>query len=138
MKKISILLLTALLYVEAYSQQLAKGYVFDDANRNGKKERRERGIAGVPVSNGLDVVVTDNNGFYSLPVDNDNTLFVIKPSGYKLNVNEDFIPQFYYHYKPVGAPDNFQYSGVAPTGKLPKSIDFALYKYEEPADYTAL
>ena len=138
MKKISILLLTALLCVEAYSQQLAKGCVFDDANRNGKKERRERGIAGVPVSNGLDVVVTDNNGFYSLPVDNDNTLFVIKPSGYKLNVNEDFIPQFYYHYKPNGAPDNFQYSGVAPTGKLPKSIDFALYKYEEPADYTAL
>ncbi|MBK5196271.1 MAG: metallophosphoesterase, partial [Proteiniphilum sp.] len=91
-----LLLFTALI---AYSQEIAKGYVYDDANSNGKKDRREAGISDVAVSNGPDVVLTDAKGFYSVPVSVGNTLFVIKPSGYKTAVDEDFIPQFYYHYK---------------------------------------
>lgn len=134
------LLVLVLLFssILAYSQQTVKGYVYEDANKNGKKDRRESGIPNVPVSNGTEVVLTDRNGFYTLPVKDGNTIFVIKPSGYKTPVDEDFIPQFYYHHKPEGSPDSFKYKGVAPTGNLPKSINFALYKQNEPEDFTVV
>ena len=135
----SILLLFALIASFSISaQQVASGYVFDNTNKNGRKDRREAGIANVAVSNGSDVVLTDAKGFYSLPVSDGNTIFVIKPSGYKTPVNEDFIPQFYYHHKPNGSPESFTYKGIAPTGKLPKSVDFPLYKYDEPKDFTTV
>lgn len=127
-----------LIGLSAYSQQIAKGYVFDDTNKNGKKERSETGIANVAISNGVDVVITDKNGFYSISVYDDNTIFVIKPSGYKTTVNEDYIPQFYYHHKPNGSPVEFEFKGVAPTGKLPANINFPLYKYNEPEEFTAI
>ncbi|WP_036384802.1 metallophosphoesterase [Muricauda sp. MAR_2010_75] len=42
------------------------GVVFEDANGNGIKESKEKGIAGVVVSDQLHVAVTDTNGAYSL------------------------------------------------------------------------
>ncbi len=131
MKTKLLLFIFLLIGISAKSQEIAKGYVFEDSNNNGRKDRRETGVSNVAVSNGVDVVITDENGFYSLPVYDDNTIFVIKPSGYKTAVDEDFIPQFYYHHKPYGSPEDFTYMGVAPTGKLPSSIDFPLYKYNE-------
>jgi 3',5'-cyclic AMP phosphodiesterase CpdA len=121
-----------------YSQQVASGYVFNDTNKNGKKDRREAGIANVSVSNGIDVVITDKEGRYSLPVSDGNTLFVIKPTGYMTPVDQDFIPRFFYHHKPEGSPATFTYKGVAPTGDLPKSVDFPLYQQEEPESFTAI
>jgi len=47
MKKNLLTIILVLISISAYSQQTAKGYVYDDTNRNGKKERREAGIAGV-------------------------------------------------------------------------------------------
>lgn len=47
-------------------------------------------------------------------------------------VNEDNQPQFYYIHKPKGSPD-LKYEGSAPTGQLPKSVDFALIP-SEPKD----
>ncbi len=138
MKKKLLTISLFLLSIAIYAQQTASGYVYDDVNKNGLKDRREAGVPNVAVSNGSDVVLTDAKGFYSLPVGDDNTIFVIKPSGYKTPVNEFFIPQFYYHHKAEGSPASFTYGGVPPTGRLPKSIDFALYKYNEPSDYTAI
>ena len=92
-----------------YAQELATGFVFEDIDRNGRKERHEPGIAGVAVSNGSDVVLTRDNGSYSIAVKEGNTLFVIKPKGYKPAVNDDFIPQFYYHHKPEGSPNGFAF-----------------------------
>src|SRR5690554_1651479 len=138
MKKNFLTLLLLFATIIAYSQQIAKGYVYEDANNNGKKDRREAGIPNVAVSNGTDVVLTDAKGVYAVPVIEGNTLFVIKPSGYKTAVDKDYIPQFYYHYKPEGSPPTMTYKGVSPTGKLPESIDFALYKYNEPENFTAI
>jgi len=95
-------------------------------------------LPGLPVSNGTEVVLTDDKGYYSIPVDEGNTLFVIKPSGYKTAVDEDYIPQFYYHHKPEGSPQSLNFKGVSPTGKLPKSVDFPLYPYNEPDNFTAI
>lgn len=131
------LLLSVLLTGRAQAQQTATGLVFEDRNGNGKKDRNEPGLAQVAVSNGREVVQTDQNGRYQLPVGNDAILFVIKPQGYRLPVNDRNLPQFYYRHKPAGSPA-LRYTGVAPTGNLPKSVDFPLLKHEEPDTYEVL
>ncbi|MGC1127917.1 metallophosphoesterase N-terminal domain-containing protein, partial [Pantoea agglomerans] len=112
--------------------------VFEDANKNSKKESKEKGVAGVSVSNGVNVVQTDSKGYYELPVGNDNILFVIKPKGYQVPVNDLNQPSYYYIHKPLGSPADFKYKGSEPTGKLPKSVDFALIPYNEPTTFTSL
>ena len=58
---------------------IATGTVFLDTNRNQAKDDNEKGLPGVRVSNGQEVVKTDANGQYSLAVSDDTILFVIKP-----------------------------------------------------------
>lgn len=109
---------------------LARGVVFADRNGNGQRDPDEPGVAGVAVSNQDDVVLTDAEGRYRLPVTDDTILFVSKPSGYRVPVNKDQLPQFYYIHKPGGSPQ-LRYTGVAPTGPLPESVDFPLMKADE-------
>lgn len=137
MKRILLIMCLLWVYLPIQAQQQATGYVYHDANNNGKKERREKGIPGVAVSNGLDVVLTDNQGKYFLSITDDTPLFVIKPSGYAVPLDENNLPQYFYLHKPKGSPE-FRYPGVAATGDLPKSVDFALYPKEEMDSFTAL
>jgi hypothetical protein len=118
-------------------QQTATGIVYIDENKNGRKDRREQGLEGVQVSNGIDVVSTDKNGRYQLPIGEDNRIFVIKPAHYAVPVNENNLPIFYYNHKPKGSP-NLKYAGVAPTGPLPETIDFGLTAQDESAPYSVL
>jgi hypothetical protein len=123
----------------AVAQSVVRGYVFDDVNGNGKKDRRERGISAVAVSNGVQVVLTNEKGLYELPVGNDNIVFVVRPSDYSVPVNERNQPQFYYVHKPFGHPSHYKYKGSQPTGEIPASVNFALRKESEPSDeFTAL
>jgi hypothetical protein len=121
----------------SWAQSVATGLVFDDRNQNGTRDRNEPGLAQVAVSNGREVVLTDAQGRYQLPVGADAILFVIKPSGYRLPLNAQQLPQFYYRHKPGGSPQA-KFAGVAPTGPLPKSIDFALQKATEPDAFQVL
>ncbi len=115
----------------------ATGVVFVDANRNEKFDAGEQPLAGVRVSNGRDVVVTGADGRYSLPVSDDCAIFVIKPSGYRTPLSRDLLPRFYYIHKPNGSPE-LRFGGVPPTGPLPESIDFPLYKQDEPEQFRAV
>jgi hypothetical protein len=135
--KVALFLLALTCGLEAGATSLVRGYVYDDANRNGKKDRREKGVANVAVSNGREVVLTDIEGKYVLPVDDDNIIFVIKPAGYRIETDEYNLPRSFYIHKTGGSPA-LQYEGVKPTGKLPASLDFALIKYDEPEAFTAL
>src|SRR5690554_7631488 len=125
MKKILITAFFCAGSLGATAQDIVKGFVFEDLNGNGKKEQREKGIAGVPVSNGIEVVQTDAKGQYELPIGDDQIVFVIKPSDYSVPVNENKLPQFYYIHKPAGSPE-LKFAGVQPTGELPKSVDFEI------------
>jgi len=138
MKAILPVLIGLFVGSQVSAQTKAKGYVFEDANKNSKKESNESGIAGVSVSNGVNVVQTDNKGYYELPVGNDNILFIIKPKGYQVPVNKSNQPAYYYIHKPLGSPADFKYKGSEPTGRLPKSVDFALIPYNEPTTFTSL
>ena len=118
--------------------QTITGTVFHDGNNNRVLDRKEKGIAGVGVSNGKEVVLTDSRGRYSLQVDDDDIIFIIKPSDWRLPVNENYLPQFYYNHKPGGSPSGTRYAGVNPTGKLPKTVNFALYPEKMEENFTAL
>ena len=119
-------------------EKQASGYVFHDENKNHKREDKEPGIAGVAVSNGQEVVVTDDEGHYALPVSEDAPIFVIKPNNWMTPVNEQNLPQFSYIHKPKGSPDNFRYRGVEPTGDLPGEINFPLYENNEGNEFKML
>ncbi|PRD47951.1 calcineurin-like phosphoesterase C-terminal domain-containing protein [Sphingobacterium haloxyli] len=136
---LKIALLTGVLFSNVlHAQEMIRGLVYEDVNQNGKKERREKGLPQVAVSNGVDVVLTDQSGAYQLPVRDNSIFFVVKPNGYQFPLDENNMPEFYYIHKPQGSPD-LKYKGSEPTGKLPKSLDFALLKDEtEKEQFSAL
>ncbi|MDR1920091.1 MAG: calcineurin-like phosphoesterase family protein [Tannerellaceae bacterium] len=136
MRKLTFSSLFMALALAASGQSFVTGYVYHDLNHNEKKDRNERGVAQVAVSNGVDVVRTDEAGKYRLPIGEDNIIFMIKPPGYKPALDAFHLSKSYYIHKPKGAPAS-QYKGAEPTGPLPRSIDFALYAYEEPEAFTA-
>jgi hypothetical protein len=72
------------------------GVVFEDRSGTGVRQPDDPGIAGVLVSNGHDVVRTDADGRYALPVDDEAVIFVIKPTGYAVPVDHVMLPRFYY------------------------------------------
>lgn len=115
----------------------ATGFVFHDKDRDGVRDPGEPGLGGVRVSNGEEIVKTDRDGKWSLPVDDDTAFFVVKPRGWMTSKNEHNLPKFYYIHKPNGSP-SVRYGGVEPTGPLPASIDFALTPQAEPTKFKAL
>lgn len=117
--------------------QMASGFVFHDKAGNGARGTATPGIAGVGVSNGRDVVMTDANGRYTIPVQEHDLLFVIKPTGWMAPLNEQKLPQFSRAHKPNGAP-KFKYPVIAPTGDLPPSIDFGLRPQTEIEKFRVL
>lgn len=121
-----------------YGQDIAKGIVYEDINLNGKRDAKEKGLAQVAVSNGVEVVLTDESGRYTLPLRKNSVFFVIKPNGYQFPLDKNNMPQFYYIHKPEGSPE-LKYEGSKPTGKLPKSVDFPLLKNNnEQENFSAL
>lgn len=117
---------------------VATGVVFLDTNGNRARDADEAGLAGVGVCNSRDVVQTDANGRYALPVDDDAIVFVIKPSGFRTVTDNDHLARFYYIHKPAGSPKDLGFPGVDPTGPLPAEIDFPLYPVEEPAAFDVI
>ncbi|WP_345422478.1 calcineurin-like phosphoesterase family protein [Halioxenophilus aromaticivorans] len=114
---------------EASDKTTVRGQVFLDTNKNGTRDHNERGISGVMVSNGIDVVKTGRKGYYRLPAYDGMTVFITEPEGYDVPVNIDNVPQFYYHHLPAGSP-NLRFGGLEPTGPLPDRINFPLTKAE--------
>lgn len=123
---------------KASASDMARGTVFDDRNGNGQRDDGEPGIAEIRVSNGTDIVLTDDQGRYSLSVDDDEIIFVIKPRGWATPLNANNLPQFFYIHKPAGSPATFKFAGVDPTGPLPESIDFPLHRQEETDKFKAI
>ena len=65
----SFIILACLLLSNSALAENATGKVFIDSNKNGVLDTAEQGIEGVRVSNGINVVATDEEGRYILPVD---------------------------------------------------------------------
>lgn len=135
MRRVVLFLTLSLMCMSSLcAQDIARGYVFEDLNGNGRMDRKEKGICGVAVSDGSSIVVTDAKGHYELPVSDHCVIFVIKPKGYISPVNENNQPQCWYIHKPSGSPE-LRYPGSEPTGELPKSLDFPLLTFDDPTQF---
>jgi hypothetical protein len=128
-------LLTLALFLAASgaAAERARGVVFEDRDGDGRRGPGEPGVADVAVSNGIEVVTTDAEGRYRLPVEDGTILFVTKPSGYAVPLSENNLPRFYYIHAPEGTPREIglRYPGLDPTGPLPETVDFPLTRRAE-------
>jgi hypothetical protein len=98
----------------------ATGTVFDDRNGDGLREPGEPGLASVEVSNGVDVVLTDASGAYSVPDRPGARIFVVKPRGWRPPVDASELPRFH----------------AQPGAQGP--VDFPLTRSDEPDEMRAL
>ncbi len=90
-----ITILFLLLTFNANCREIA-GSAFIDRNLNGIKEKGEKPFKGLQISNGRDIVLTDNSGNYSIESIEGRGVFAIKPSGYQFELDKDFQPRFYH------------------------------------------
>ncbi|MCH2369855.1 MAG: calcineurin-like phosphoesterase family protein [Pirellulales bacterium] len=135
---LSTVLVSLLVAPSVDAQQMARGRVYHDTNFNQVWDTGEKGLAGISVSNGEDIVRTSKDGSYELSVSDDAILFVIKPAGWMTPLSETNLPRFYYIHKPKGSPQGTRFPGVEPTGDLPASIDFPLHPVKEPERFKAI
>lgn len=123
---------------QSEAQQYLEGIVYEDININGIYDPDEAGIEGVMVSNQREVVLTDVNGYYKIPIEEEMIVFITKPAGYELPLDDENLPQFYYVHQPDGSPEFMEFSGLESTGPLPESVDFALIPSKKNTKFTAI
>lgn len=121
----------------ASADELARGIVFVDQNQNGVLDVGEQRLSGIRVSNGREIVFSGGDGSYEIPLAVDETVFVIKPRGFRTPLSEDGLPRFFYTHKPEGSPQ-LRFPGVSPTGPLPTAINFPLVPQNEPDQFRAI
>jgi 3',5'-cyclic-AMP phosphodiesterase len=97
--------------VFAKSAQCNADVVWEDGNGNGRIELGEKPLAGIKVSDGVDLVLTDAAGRYQLPVVDGRNVFVIKPAGYDLPERKDGLPDFWVNIRTQAGP-TLKYGGI--------------------------
>jgi hypothetical protein len=119
-------------WAQTPTPKIAGGYVFHDKDQDGRKGVGDPGLGGIMVSNGRDVVLTDEAGKWQLPLLNESRtdFFIVKPKGWSPPLTGGLLPRHYYLHQPAGSPRQ-RYPGLPPTGPLPASIDFPLHPQEE-------
>lgn len=88
----------------ASAQTVVEGVVYDDANGNANYDDGERGLGGIPVSNGDTVVLTRADGSYRLTVGEGMSVFPILPADRTLSGGRVANSSFYYaeYTEPTG------------------------------------
>lgn len=123
---------------ELFNNNTVRGTVFHDVNENGLYDRGiDNPLEGIAVSNGRDVIMTGNDGAYSLSLESSSVIFVIKPRGWMVALDEMQLPLFYYMHAPDGLSGK-RYTGLAPTRLLSDALDFPLYPQDEPNNLKVL
>lgn len=118
---------------------VVKGVVFEDRNRNARRDSGEPGLREVIVSNGHDVVQTGTDGRYELPAFDEMTVFVSKPRHFVFPEDSRGVPRFYYTHRARGSPDAIEdYRALDSSGELPSSLDFALIPAPSPDRFRML
>lgn len=89
-KRISYLLALGLLFAtEAMAQSPSakriwvKGHVFEDKNNNGIKDKGEKHLSKMLISNGVDIISSDSRGAYGFEAEVGQSIFSIHPSAYQ-------------------------------------------------------
>ena len=91
-----ILLVVGFAMPSAHAQSaMCRGVVFNDLNADGQRSRGEPGIAGVKVSDGVELAITGHDGSYRLDPIRGRIPFVIKPPAYFSATGGDGLPVFW-------------------------------------------
>ena len=106
-----------------------RGLVWEDDNANGAQDPGERPLAGIKVSDGVHLVLTDAAGNYQLPLVDGRTVFVVKPAGYGLPARKDGLPDFWNNLRTATGPA-LKYGGIPVA--YPQCRDFGLLP--QPSD----
>lgn len=116
---LSCLIVAALPATAAYT-----GHVYVDKNNNGVFDKGEKALAGIKVSDGLNVVETAADGSFTLPGhDRERFVFITTPSGYKT---------FNCHYRKIeNKRDGYDFGLIPYTGGIAKD---GSHKYIHIAD----
>ncbi|MEU5400165.1 PQQ-binding-like beta-propeller repeat protein [Streptomyces sp. NPDC005963] len=84
-----------------------KGTVFKDTNANGKRDRGERPLPGVDVTDGEVWATSRSDGTYSLAIDpkrrETDLVHIVSPDGYTPFLRKDYIPEFFKKVPESGA-----------------------------------
>jgi len=105
--------------------QTINGFVFEDLNKDGIKQNNEPGIKGVAVSDQVNIVRTDEKGFYQIDNKGFGIIFISLPSDYstkKFWQNISSSPVNFGLTK-TPAPKNFQFIHASDTHISEKTID---------------
>ena len=143
MRKLAILITTALMAACSTTSQrpddkvweslpgTVSGQVFADSNADGNRQDDESGVANVLVSNGRDVVRTDENGHYRLPLLDDMNLTVVQPGGWRVPLDDRNLPRVFScaqgrRFTRAALRWAYQNPGFAP-----ERVDFPLHRHAE-------
>lgn len=110
------------------------GMIYRDDNQNGLKDGNEEGLDGVALSNGEEIVLSDKKGRYKIELSEYQFLFVIKPSGYSLPLNESGFSTAVFAYYPKGTPEmdgDFFYTMTS----IPDEVNFGLIPAQEEENF---
>ena len=105
------------------------GFVFLDANANGKRDTGERGIARVVVSNQDAVVITDSSGSFRLPRGGSGLVFVSVPDGFRSTgpfwrtLNDSTASSVDFALQTAARPRDFTFVHASDTHIAPASVD---------------
>lgn len=110
------------------------GTVFEDRNRDGRREGNEPGLPGVKVSDGVGIATTDAHGRYALPVVDGRTSFVIKPPRYGLAMRGNGLPDYWRNVQQSPGPA-LKYGGIE--AGLPACRNYALVPTKPSTDRQA-
>lgn len=118
--------------LHAADLEWAQGTVFEAKTDAIERQLGDPGVPGVLVSNGRDMVRTDAEGHYRLPVWDGAPIFIIKPKGWSFAL--DPVTQISRHnsvHSLFGRPVPLSYPSKGPSGVPPVQIDFPLHRVDE-------
>ncbi|MCD6569383.1 MAG: metallophosphoesterase [Deltaproteobacteria bacterium] len=98
MKKLYILLVylaAILLLLSSCVEENFTGVVFYDVDNDSLYTANDIPIPDVQVSDGLNIVITNEKGIFKLPKSDAEFIYITKPSGYDLPLERNCIPVFY-------------------------------------------
>lgn len=105
----------AVLFSLSASASPVSGYVFHDKNNNGIKDKGEEGIKGVAISDQVDVVQSNAEGFYQFDAKGYGLVFISVPDGYKASKS---------HYIKTSAVNNSTWDFPLMKITIPNSFKF--------------
>jgi len=102
------------------AQSTIGGMVFSDKNHNLVFDAGEKSISNVLISDGNNIVVSDQRGRWKMNGISGQQIFIIKPSGFQVPTDKSMVPQ---HFA---------------TATTQKDVLFPLWENEEPEQFEAL